>query len=125
MAVWSFDEEELNRLDGSIEVVRLPGSFSQNMASQKGIFLLRRGHTHCTRYFKFKAEEVDGLVDQAFHDNSRVTLFKITLPAKLAGELLFRCYAFDIQANKLCGGLDGVAKAALDFRLANKLSGRM
>lgn len=125
LAVWIFDEEELKRLDGSIEVVRLPGSFSQNMASQKGVFVLSRGHTHCTREFKFKAEDVDGLIDQAFHDNNRATLFKITLPAKLAGELLFRCYALDIQANKLFGGLDGVSKAALDFRLANKFSGRM
>ncbi|MGQ2964431.1 FRG domain-containing protein [Methylophilus sp.] len=125
LAVWIFDEEALNCLDDHIEVVKLPGNYSLNMAAQKGVFVLNRGHTHYTRDFKFNADDLEGLIDKAFQDNKRATLFKMTLPARLAGELLFRCNAFDIHASKLFGGLDGVAKAVLDFRLANKFSGRM
>jgi len=125
LAVWIFDEASLNHLNGRIELVRLPGSVSLNMAAQKGVFVLGRGHTHCTRDWKFVAEEVDGLVDKAFDESNHSTLYKVTLPAKLAGELLFRCYLFDIHANKLFAGLDGIAKAVLDFKLAKKFSGKL
>lgn len=125
LAVWVFNESSLSHLEGRIEVVRLPGSVSLNMAAQKGLFVLGRGLNHCTRDTKFVAEELNGLIDKVFEENKHTALYKITLPAKLAGELLFRCYKFDVNANKLFAGMDGVAKAVLEFTLAKKLSGRL
>jgi hypothetical protein len=50
-------------------------------------------------------------------------VYKVTLPAALAGDLIFRCSKFGISAATLFPGFDGAAKAALEFKLAKKLSG--
>ncbi|MFD0913892.1 FRG domain-containing protein [Methylophilus luteus] len=125
LAVWIFDEDNLHHLDGQIELVRLPGSVSLNMATQKGVFVLGRGHTHYTRDLRVVAEDTESLINNAFENNDRMRLYKFTMPAKFAGDLLIRLNSFDIHASKLFPGLDGVAKAALDFRMAVKFSKRL
>lgn len=123
LAVWVFDEAKLSPLDDKIHLVKLPGCTSLNMSAQKGLFVLGRGHSYCTRDSKFVAEDVSGLIDRAFEENNHAILYKITLPASLAGELLIRCDKFDINAHRLFIGLDGIAKSALEFKLAKKMAG--
>ena len=71
----------------------------------------------------FSSEDVKDSVNNLFKESKNFTAYKITLPSSLAGGLLFRCTKFGISAATLFPGFDGVAKAALEYKMAKKLSG--
>ncbi|MFJ4131882.1 FRG domain-containing protein [Pseudomonas cyclaminis] len=123
LAVWLIDSETLQQTDGKLEYVTLPGSTSNNLAAQKGVFLIHRQKYGMSRDSSFSPEELKNTVNTIFEDSESSTAYKITLPAKLAGDLLFRLDKFGVSAATLFPGFDGAAKAALEFKLAKKLSG--
>ncbi|MFA5984079.1 MAG: FRG domain-containing protein [Methylococcaceae bacterium] len=123
LSVWVLDSEMLRMLDGKLEYVSLPGSTSNNLAAQKGVFLIYRQHSGMSRDTSFLSEELRDAVNQLFEDNEKCVAYKVTLPAALAGDLMFRCSKFGISAATLFPGFDGAAKAALEFKLGKKLSG--
>jgi len=123
LAVWVIDSEDLKKLEGKLEYVTLPGSTSNNLAAQKGVFLIHRQPNGMSRDSAFSCEDVKNSVNKLFEVSQDVVATKVTLPSKLAGALLFRCARFDISAATLFPGFDGVARAALEYKLAKKLSG--
>lgn len=74
------------------------------------------------RNSSFSSEEFENAVNQIFDESEKCQLYKVTLPANLAGDLIFRCSKFGISAATLFPSFDGAAKAALEFKLAKKLS---
>lgn len=123
LAVWLIDSETLKQTDGKLEYVTLPGSTSNNLAAQKGVFLIHRQQHGMGRNSSFSSEELKNTVNNIFEDSTSCTAYKITLPAKLAGNLLFRLNKFGVSAATLFPGFDGAARAALEYKMAKKLSG--
>lgn len=122
IAVWMIDAKTLNKLEGSLEYVAVPGSTSNNLAAQKGVFLIHRQKSGMSRSSKFLPEELKDAVNNLI-EGSDCTAYKITLPSGLAGDLLLRLNKFGVSAATLFPGLDGAAKAALEFKIAAKSSG--
>ena len=123
LAVWVIDSEVLKKLEGKLEYVTLPGSTSNNLAAQKGVFLVHRQQNGMSRNSSFLSEELKDAVNKLFEESGNVTAYKVTLPSKLAGDLLFRCTKFGTSAATLFPGFDGAARAALEYKMAKKLSG--
>jgi hypothetical protein len=125
IAVWVIDSEELKKLEGKLEYVTLPGSTSNNLAAQKGVFLVHRQPNGMSRNSPFSSENLKDSVNKLFEESEDFTAYKVTLPSSIAGDLLFRCSKFGISAATLFPGFDGAAKAALEFKMAKKLSGKL
>lgn len=125
LAVWVIDSEILKRMDGKLEYVTLPGSTSNNLAAQKGVFLVHRQQNGMSRNSPFSSEDLKDSVNKLFEESEDIVAYKITLPSNLAGDLLFRCTKFGLSAATLFPGFDGAARAALEFKMAKKQSGRL
>jgi len=125
LSVWVVDTDELRHLNGALELVRLPGSTSQNLAAQKGVFLIHRQPNCMGRSTVFSSEGLKNSVNKLFEESNDCTAYKVTLPSHFAGELLFRCHKFGISAATLFPDFDGAARAALEFKMAKKLSGKL
>ncbi|OIQ95320.1 FRG domain protein [mine drainage metagenome] len=123
LVVWLINSEDLRRLEGKLEYVQLAGSTSKNLAAQKGVFLIHRQQNRMNRNSPFSSEELKDSVNKLFEESEDFTTYKITLPSNLAGDLLFRCNKFGVSAATLFPGFDGAAKAALEYKMAKKLSG--
>lgn len=125
LAVWVIDSEVLKQMEGKLEYVTLPGSTSNNLAAQKGVFLIHRQQNEMSRNSNFSCENMKNSVNKLFEESNNFIAYKVTLPSSQAGELLFRCCKFSISAATLFPGFDGAAKAVLEYKLAKKLSGRL
>lgn len=125
LCVWVIDSKKLHLLDGRLEIVTLPGSTSHNLAAQKGEFIVHKEASGVNRSTPFDPSGYKYAVNNIIESNKDFIAYKVTLPAKLAGELMFRCNKFDINAATLFPGFDGAAKAALEFKLAKKQTGRL
>lgn len=123
LAVWLVDSATLNQTDNKLEYVTLPGSTSNNLAAQKGVFLIHRQQHGMGRDASFSSEKLKNTVNEIFEESRSSTAYKITLPSKIAGALLFRLNKFGISAATLFPGFDGAARAALEYKMAKKLSG--
>lgn len=122
LAVWVIDSEILEKLDGKLEYVALPGSTSNNLAAQKGVFLVHRQQNGMSRNSPFSSEDLKDSVNKLFEESEDFAAYKVTLPSSFAGDLLFRCTKFGLSAATLFPGFDGAARAALEFKMAKKLS---
>lgn len=122
LAVWIYDAQNIGNLARKFDVVRVPGSTSINLAAQKGLFLLAKSQQTNGGY-QSGSPEKEETFDQYLDMVANQTLYKITLSADLAGELLIRCSKFGVSAATLYPGFDGAAKAALEYRLAQKAAG--
>lgn len=123
LAVWLIDAEALKQTEGTLEYVALPGSTSNNLAAQKGVFLIHRQQYGMSRNSSFSPEELKNTVNNIFEGSENCTAYKITLPSRFAGDLLFRLNKFGVSAATLFPGFDGAARAALEYKMAKKLSG--
>ena len=123
LAVWVIDSEDLNHLEGQLEYVKLPGSTSNNLAAQKGVFLIHRQQNGMGINSSFLADDLKDSVNKLFEESKKCTAFKVTLPSVLAGDLLFRCVKFGVSAATLFPGFDGAARGALEYKMAKKLTG--
>lgn len=124
LAIWLLDSAVLHKLGGAIEYVSLPGSTSNNLAAQKGVFLVHRQQGGMSRNSTFSSEELKDAVNTLLEGSDSIT-YKVTLASELAGDLLFRLNKFGVSAATLFPGFDGAAKAALEFKMAKKRSGKL
>jgi len=116
LAVWVLSskiKEYYQEID--LEIIKVPGSTSQNLAAQSGLFTLLS-----TRDQEIGNKEFENLnrvlannkptVDRVFS----TLLFKVTTPAENSVALLKLCTLYGISASALFPGYDGAAKEALD-----------
>lgn len=123
LAVWVIDSEILHKLEGKLEYVKPAESTSKNLAAQNGVFLIHRQQNGMDRNSPFSSEGLKDSVNKLFEESEDFTAYKITLASNLAGDLLFRCSKFGVSAAILFPEFDGAAKAALEYKMAKKLSG--
>ncbi|TKF42432.1 FRG domain-containing protein [Vibrio sp. F13] len=107
LAVWMLDRDVGSLVD-QIAIVTIPGSVSQNLASQRGLFTLvqQKGFTP---YQAFKSINIDDLLLRV--PNSH--LKKVTVPICNAVDIANKCRAFGIDTSSLFPSIDGVAKEVL------------
>lgn len=116
LAVWALDLEK-SGLMRDLQVVRVPGSTSRNLAPQEGLFTLLR--EHMSRNEKYVPREVaDYVYAQFSHDRAACPLWKITVPSVEAPALLERCAQHGVTGSILFPGYDGAAVAAMDAILS-------
>ncbi len=126
LAVWVIQTDLLELLP-AVELVKLPGAISPNMAAQQGCFVVVRPKRRQDRYSpapsheEYGRDSIDALIVEAGEND---ILTKITLPIELAGDLLLRCDRFGVSAATLFPGYDGAALSALEFRLASNIKSK-
>jgi hypothetical protein len=116
VAVWVLDLERRG-LFSEVEVVRVPGATSKNLAAQEGLFTLVRGAR--VRGQPYVGSRIEDVLDAKFaHSPTACPLWKITLPRSEAPKLLDRCAKFGVSGAVLFPGYDGAARSALNKVLA-------
>lgn len=125
LSVWIVDANSLYVFGDELECVSVPGSTSYNLSSQKGVFLVNRQKNNMYRHSPFLPGLLENSINQLFEGSESCMVYKVTLPAIKAGDLLFRCFKFGFSAATLFPGFDGAAKAALEYKMAKRLSGRL
>lgn len=111
IAVFAMKSSTIQGCDG-LRTIRVPGSTSANLSSQRGLFLLVRNSGYRGKEFTYEVSvesELGSHIDR---------LRKVTLSRMFAGELLLRCARFDISAATLFPGYDGAGRAVLESMLA-------
>lgn len=110
IAVWALDIETIN-LYRNIKIVKVPGSTSQNLAAQSGLFTLTGLlDSSADRRLPFQAKPLE----DEFESLPDTPLRKITLPVECSSEVLNLCRSLRISASILFPGFDGAAKAVED-----------
>ena len=125
LAIWVVDSNVLKILRGKLEYLELPAETSKFMTAQKGVFLIHRQQNGMGRSSSFSSEELKYVVNKLFEENEKCTAYKVTLPASMAGDLLFKCNVHGVSAATLFPDLNGAARAALEYKMAKKLSDRL
>lgn len=125
MVLWVAPSEKFHLFNGRVNLIKMPGSTSANLAAQKGVFVVSSGNYRMDRNTKFNIDEIKNELNDLFDGEESFDAYKIIIPAKLAGDLLIRCNKFGVSAASLFPNLDGAAKAVLEFKLAKKISGRL
>jgi len=125
IAVWVIDAKQLYQLNGQIVSLSLPGSTSNNLAAQKGVFTFHRQNINVGRNTPFSSKHLDTIVNNIFDENNNFIATKITLNSKLSSDLLFRCHKFGISAASMFPGFDGAARSALEWKIAHKISNQI
>lgn len=111
VAVWVLDLERRG-LFREVEIVRVPGATSLNLAAQQGLFTLVRGTGgRGQAHADLRVEDV--ITAKFAHNPKACPLWKLTLPRSEAPKLLDRCSKFGISAASLFPGYEGAAKSAL------------
>ncbi|MGO5000181.1 FRG domain-containing protein [Oceanisphaera sp. W20_SRM_FM3] len=123
LALWVIESDRSTEHKKTLDFISVPGSTSNNLAAQKGVFLLLRDQHGEGAHTLFDPKNKIDSLDKLFDKETATNTYKITLPAKLAGELLIRCHKFGLSAATLFPGFDGAAKATLEFKLAKKSAG--
>ncbi len=107
LAVWALDIE-LIHLYQNIDIVKIPGSASTNLAAQAGLFSLHKQAGVRGEVFVPVSMECE------FGNLPNSPLYKITLPVSRAKDLLGICEKFGVMASTLFPGFDGAARAVSD-----------
>lgn len=115
IAVWALDIEQIHKYQ-NIEIVRVPGSTSKNLAAQSGLFTLWKQGTPRGEPFRATPLEDEFISTQ----NNIIPLYKMTLPVKYAPKILDYCRLHGVSASTLFPGYDGAAKAVIDDINAQK-----
>ncbi|WP_374498145.1 FRG domain-containing protein [Vogesella indigofera] len=119
VVVWVVDTKQFWK-EKNIEVVKVPGSVSLNLAAQRGVFLLGSDGRAKTRN-----EMVESIFLDEIFEESMVDLYKLILPARFVGDLFERCLRMGFSAAMLFPGFDGAAKAAVEFQIYKRYAGRL
>lgn len=119
VVVWVVDTKQFWK-EKNIEVVKVPGSVSSNLAAQRGVFLLGSDGRAKTRN-----EMVESIFLDEIFEESMVDLYKLILPARFVGDLFERCLRMGFSAAMLFPGFDGAAKAAVEFQIYKRYAGRL
>jgi hypothetical protein len=108
MAVWILNTMGLAGLYPKIQLIDAPGSTSANLAAQSGLFTLVPEKGYRGQALKNRN------LEEEFYTEAGPRLWKLTLPAKLAGDVLELCALYSISAATLFPGYDGAAIAVQD-----------
>lgn len=108
LVVWVLDIEKKG-LFKDLEVVRVPGGTSSNLAAQAGTFTLLRQHG--TRGQRFRGTTS---LDEYLSDQSECPLKKVTLPVRRAPEVMDLCRTYHISGATLFPDYYGACRAAMD-----------
>lgn len=114
LAIFGFSFNDRRR-DVGYRYVRVPGSTSVNLAAQTGSFILVNNSGYQGQDFTYGVS-----LEDKFEENQDAgeRLIKLTLPQRLAAELLVRCSKFGFTAASIFPGYDGAANAVLEYYLA-------
>ena len=129
IVVWGIDAKKAHLIRHEtpsaiteIQHVKLPAITSKNLAAQKGCFLLVKWLTGQSRGLNFDVgPSIDAIVDAS----PAVILHKVILSHNEVGNLIFKCNDFGFSAATLFPGYDGAGKAAKEFKLAKRHSGKL
>jgi len=108
IAVWALNVEEI-RSYKNINIIKVPGSTSSNLAAQSGLFTVLKQPIGREQPFPEKP------LEDEFASSPNTPLWKITLPTKYAGKVLDLCELYGVSASTLFSGFDGAAKAVKDW----------
>lgn len=130
IVVWGVDAHEVHRVRHETtnaiteihHVGGLPGITSKNLAAQKGCFLLVKWIVGQSRDADF---DKGPTIDEILRANADVTLHKVVLSHQHLGNLMFKCNDYGFSAATLFPGHDGAGKAAKEFKLAKRHSGKL
>lgn len=108
LAIWAFNVESSGLYVGKMEIVRVPGSVSEHLAAQAGLFTVQKGKP-----------DQDWLLDPPGLEKEitcagRQDLQKITVPVQESGRLLELCEKVGISGASLKPSPDGAALAVED-----------
>jgi hypothetical protein len=109
LAVWAFDQENMQLELKNVEVIPIPGSNNANIAAQSGLFTLLRQEYTLGKPF----EGQHCLDDYVLSCGSR-HLAKITLPVSEAPKVIDLCERYGVTAATLYPDFYGAARATLD-----------
>lgn len=125
LVVWVIDNDVSELRKVGLDTISVAGSVSSNLAAQKGLFLLYKELKNSGHRSPFSPKDELSRIDRLLSDSDKIQAYKVTLPKKYSGELLFRCHKFNTSATTLFPGADGVAKGVLEFQLAKRQAGRL
>jgi hypothetical protein len=121
LAVWAFGTSMVHAemddwLDSAIQIVTAPAADIPNLYAQQGVFMLSRQRKF-RRSAQFKGASYDQVLEKQLFDYSdRPLLYKFTLPAEKAPELLRLLASAGFDASTLFPGYAGVARAIRERR---------
>jgi len=129
IVVWGVDARKVHLIRHEtpkaiteIHHVESPGITSKNLAAQKGCFLLVKWLVGQSRDYDF---DIGPAIDAILDANADVTLYKVILSHQHVGNLIFKCNDYGVSAATLFPGYDGAGKAAKEFKLAKRHSGKL
>ena len=108
IAVWALHMENIDQYK-NIQIIKVPGSTSSNLAAQSGLFTVLKLPIGRGQPFPQKP------LEEEFAFSSSTPLWKITLPVKEAPQVLELCELYGVSASTLFPGFDGVARAVKDW----------
>ena len=108
IAVWALNIEKIN-LYNNIDIIKVPGSTSSNLAAQSGLFTVLKLPIGSGDLFPQRP------LEDEFSLYPNTPLWKITLPVKETTKVLELCELYGVSASTLFPGFDGVAKAVKDW----------
>jgi len=109
LVVWVLDIE-LRGLFRELEVIRVPGANSSNLAAQAGVFTLLRQSGHRGHQFEGPTNLDDYLSQQP-----KCPLKKVTLSIKAASDVIQLCEAYGVTGASLFPDYYGAVKSAKDW----------
>lgn len=110
LAIWALDVSPEARSEWKgLELVKLAGGTSANLAAQAGLFTVSRITQEPTSTF------IPTPLSDRYPHHHGVKLAKYTLPTTQAAALLKACAQLGVSASTLFPGYDGVAKEVLDI----------
>jgi hypothetical protein len=108
IAVWALNVEKI-RSYKNINIIKVPGSTSSNLAAQSGLFTVLKQPIGRGQPFPQKP------LEDEFGSFPNTPLWKITLPVKYTVKVLDLCELYGVSASTLFSGFDGAAKAVKDW----------
>jgi hypothetical protein len=108
IAVWALNVEKI-RSYKNINIIKVPGSTSSNLAAQSGLFTVLKQPIGRGQSFPHKP------LEDEFASFPDTPLWKITLPVKYTANVLDLCELYGVSASTLFHGFDGAAKAVKDW----------
>lgn len=108
IAVWALNIKKISSYK-NIEIIKVPGSTSSNLAAQSGLFTVLKLPIGRGEPFPQKP------LEDEFERFPNTPLWKITLPVKETTKVLDLCELYGVSASTLFPGFDGVARAVKDW----------
>lgn len=108
LAVWALDIEKV-KLYKNIKLIKVPGSTSNNLAAQSGLFTFLRQSGKMGDIFSPR------FLENEFENTPDTPLWKITLPIKYSVEILELCKLYGISGATLFPNYNGVSRSVSDY----------